>query len=189
MIATEEPSAPPLPRRRASAAKILILLGVLLLAAALILLTLPEHGKVVPPVVGKPMPDLNLTGLDGRPVNLSDYKGKPVLINAWATWCPPCRAEMPDLQALYETYRTSGFTVLALNAGEPQPQVRDFVTQNGFTFPILLDPNSATLDALGIFDFPTSIFVGPDGLVKIIHIGLYTPQALQMEIVPLLKQE
>lgn len=132
--------------------------------------------------------DFRLTDLDGKPVQLSDYSGQPVLINAWATWCPPCRAEMPALEEFYRAHRSDGFVLLAINAGESVEQVRSFIDAMGFTFPVLLDTRGEVLYSLGIRSFPTSVLVGRDGKVKKIHVGTLTKAQLQREIAPLLKQ-
>ena len=139
-----------------------------------------------PARVGAAIADFTLTGLTGKQVRLSDYAGQPVPINAWATWCPPCRAEMPALHDFYRAHQAEGFALLAVNAGEAPAQVQSFIQQTGFTFPVLLDPNATLLTELGIRSFPTSILVGRDGKVKRIHIGMLTADQLQTEIAPLL---
>jgi len=169
----------------------LIVIG--LLAAGLILggiLLLTQDRTTAAPAgparVGAALRNFTLTDLSGKQVQLSDYAGRPVLINAWATWCPPCRAEMPDLHDFYLAHQAEGFTLLAVNAGESRPQVQSFIQQMGFTFPVLLDPNITLLTDLGIRSFPTSILVGRDGKVKTIHVGMLTADQLQTEIAPLL---
>lgn len=139
-----------------------------------------------PARVGAAIADFTLTGLTGKQVRLSDYAGQPVLINAWATWCPPCRAEMPALHDFYRAHQAEGFALLAVNAGGASAKVQSFIQQTGFTFPVLLDPNATLLTELGIRSFPTSILVGRDGTVKRIHIGMLTANQLQTEIAPLL---
>jgi peroxiredoxin len=94
---------------------------------------------------------------------------------------------MPALYAFYQTHQADGFEMLAVNAGEDQATVKNFITQEGFTFPVLLDPGTGVLNGLGIDAFPTSVLVGRDGLVKNIHIGYYAPEAVQADVTPLLK--
>jgi len=169
---------------------ILVIGGILILATVIIFLTrqpADATAGLYPPRIGQPMPDLALNDLSGKLVRLSDFTGQPVLINAWATWCPPCRAEMPLLNEYYLQHKADGFVILAVNAGETQPQVSQFISQTGFSFPVLLDADSAALSRLGVFSFPTSILVGRDGTVKKIHVGLITPETIQTEIAPLLE--
>jgi peroxiredoxin len=168
----------------------LILGGLLILAAAVIYLARQPANtttRLSPPQIGQPMPDLALNDLSGELVRLSDYAGQPVLINAWATWCPPCRAEMPLLNEYYLQHKGEGFVILAVNAGETHSLVDEFISQTGFNFPVLLDPDSESLSRMGVFSFPTSILVGRDGTVKKIHVGIITPETMQNEIAPLLE--
>ncbi len=136
--------------------------------------------------VGKAFGNFSLKDIQGQSVQMSDYAGKVVLVNAWATWCPPCKAEMPDLNAYYQAHQQDNFVILAINAGDPASAAADFVAQKGLTFPVLLDPNTALLNGLGINSYPTSILVGMDGMVKAIHVGMFTPQSLEEEITPYL---
>ena len=157
--------------------------------ALLVLRLLAHHGDAAslgPARKGAQFGNFTLTDVNGKQVQLSDYAGRPVLINAWATWCPPCQAEMPDLNAYYKAHSGQGFVILAINAGETSAQASNFANQLGLTFPILLDPSERLMDALHIADFPTSILVGRDGLVKAIHIGRMTPAMLEEEISPFL---
>lgn len=171
----------------------MILVGVLLVAAAGVGLLLKQPGaaatgKILPPRVGVVMSDFRLENTQGGQGGIGDYRGKVVLINTWATWCPPCQMEMPALQAFYEQHHDGGFVLLAINAGETREQAADFAQQYGLSFPILLDPQEQLMDALAIHDYPTSILVGADGLVKAVHVGLFTEDALQQEIGPYLQR-
>jgi peroxiredoxin len=161
--------------------------GIVIVIAAVLLLSDKSNTAALGPArVGKPLGDFSLTDIKGNTVHLSDYKGKAVLVNAWATWCPPCKAEMPDLNAYYQAHQADGFMLLAVNAGDPASDAAAFASQKGLAFPVLLDPNTRLLNSLGIHDFPTSILVGTDGIVKGIHVGMFTPQALEAEITPYL---
>jgi cytochrome c biogenesis protein CcmG, thiol:disulfide interchange protein DsbE len=167
----------------------MIAFGVLLVLGAVIFLLASRGSNQLPggPArIGVQLGNFSLTDLSGRTVELSDSAGRPVLINAWATWCPPCEREMPDLNAFYQKYRDQGFVVLAVNAGETAAQASAFAQQLKLTFPILLDPDEHLMDVLHINDFPTSILVGRDGVVKAIHIGLMTQQNIESEIIPFL---
>jgi peroxiredoxin len=180
-------------RQRQAKTKTFLLIGGGLLFLAALGLLFSERGSSTQAVgraqVGKPLDDFSLTDIEGNTVRLSDYEGKVVLINAWATWCPPCIAEMPDLNAYYQAHQEDGFIILAINAGDSAEQAAEFADQKGLTFPVLLDTNTRLLSSLGINSYPTSILVGQDGIVKKIHVGMLTPQALEDEITPYLRQE
>lgn len=185
-----QPTVPSAPadRRRSSRELFFwaaVLIGFVLVVAGLSLLPAADAASG-PARVGKPLADFSLQTLDGRTVQLSDYRGRTVLINVWATWCPPCRREMPDLHALYLRYQPSGVELLALNAGESPDLVEEYIQQSGFTFPVLLDPGTEVLNQLGIHDYPTTILVDPQGVVQVLHIGLLTPAAMDTELVPFL---
>ena len=161
----------------------LIVLGILLIAGVFLLSSLTGGNQVIRPIrTGEQISSFSLMDLQGKRVNISDYAGHDVLINAWATWCPPCRAEMPLLESFYEAHRQEGFSLVAVNAGEAQPTVASFISQNGFSFPVLLDGNTNTLSRLGINSFPTSVLIGPDGTIKATHIGMFTTESLDAEI-------
>lgn len=180
-------------RQRQKNNTILFISGALLLMIVVVLLLLPGNSPADsqasgPAQIGKTLEDFSLKDVNGKTVSLSDYGGKSVLINTWATWCPPCKAEMPDLQAYYQAHRTEDFVILAINAGESASQAAAFADQTGLSFPVLLDPEVNFINSLGIRSFPTSILVGPDGVVKTIHVGMFTPQALEAEITPYLSK-
>ncbi len=131
---------------------------------------------------GEPMPAVAWNDPQGNPVNVADYAGKPLIINAWATWCPPCKAEMPLLQAFYEQYQPQGLTILAVDAGEDARTVLAFWERNGITFPVVIDASLEILARLGISSFPTSVVVGRDGIVKHLYVGQLSEQQLSQEI-------
>ncbi len=131
------------------------------------------------PNVGDPAPDFTLKNLEGEKVSLSDFKGQPVLINFWATWCPPCRYEMPFIESAWQQYKDDGFVVLAVDVEEPISVVQRFVESFGLTFPILLDYKGEVSDMYRLRAFPTSYFVGRDGKILIAHRGMMTEQVLQ----------
>ncbi len=138
-------------------------------------------------ILGKSVGDFTLLDLDGETVNLSDYQGKYVLLNAWATWCPPCRAEMPDLNKFHQVHQARGFEILAINAGETREIAAQFADTYGLGFKIVLDSDSNVLNSLGITGFPTSILIDPQGKVAMIHIGMIFPEDLNNKVLPLLK--
>lgn len=125
-----------------------------------------------------PVPDFTAVTLRGETVRLSDYKGQVVMLNFWATWCPPCKAEMPDIQAAYQSYKDRGFTVLAINNSERSPQIRPFVDAFALTFPIVLDSTSTLQESFAIKGYPTSLFISDVGELYATHTGMLTPEQL-----------
>jgi cytochrome c biogenesis protein CcmG, thiol:disulfide interchange protein DsbE len=122
----------------------------------------------MPPSEWVPATDFQLPAVDGSQVHLSDLRGKVVLLNFWATWCPPCEAEMPDLNALHERYGVEhDFVVLGLNMQESQAVVSVFADQYGLSFPLLLDLDGAvSARGYGIRSMPTSIIVDREGRIR-----------------------
>lgn len=120
-----------------------------------------------PPAIGSEAPDFELPGLEGGTVRLSDFKGRPVLINFWGTYCPPCVAEMPLIQQYYEQYKDEGLIVLGVNENDPVVTARSFVRQLELTFPILMDRDKVR-KAYGVTAYPATFFVSGTG--KIIEI-------------------
>jgi peroxiredoxin len=127
--------------------------------------------------------------LDGTTVRLSDYRGQVVLLNFWATWCRPCRVEMPALQAAYDRYGEQGFTVLAINYAETPTQIQPFIESLGLRFPIVLDEEARLQRQFGIMGYPTSVFIGQDGSVFATHLGELNSEQLIRYIEAGLDQE
>ncbi|MCH7588839.1 MAG: redoxin domain-containing protein [Chloroflexi bacterium] len=126
------------------------------------------------PEVNSPAPDFNLQSVAGETIRLSDLRGQPVLINFWATWCAPCRIEMPALQDRFETYSEEGFAILAVDFDEPAEAVLAFGEEFGLTFDLLLDPGGKIQDLFRIRGYPTSFFLDEQGVIKVVHIGVMT---------------
>lgn len=118
-------------------------------------------------------PDFTLTDLDGNSVSLSDYSGTPVLINFWATWCPPCRSELPLIQQYQDKYGDE-FVVLAVDGGETAEDVQSFVDAQGYTMKFLLDPDFVVAELYQVRGFPTSLFIDANGAIQKVHIGELT---------------
>lgn len=140
--------------------------------------TLPESG---PPLQAGDLPyEFALEDAVGDSVRLSDFLGQPILVNFWATWCGPCRIEMPEMQAVYEARREEGFVILAVNQGETAAQASQFFAEFGLTYNLLLDPDSTVLQRYGIGNFlPSSLFIAPSGEITAIHRGPLTQTQLR----------
>jgi peroxiredoxin len=123
---------------------------------------------------GVAAPDFDLQTLDGEALALADLAGKPLLINFWATWCAPCRLEMPELEAISRDYADTGLVVVGVNQEEASAQVQPFVDELDLSFPILMDLDGDMSDAYGAFLLPMSIFVNPQGQVTAVHRGILT---------------
>lgn len=117
------------------------------------------------PNVGDIAPDFELQTLDGKKMRLSDLKGKVVMLNFWATWCPPCKQEMPVMQEAYQKYKDQGFEIAAVNIGETDVAVQSFAKTQGLTFPIWLDYNKDITRQYKIGPIPSSFFIDANGIV------------------------
>ena len=131
-------------------------------------------------------PDFTLSSPDGQQISLSDYEGQVILVNLWATWCPPCKAEMPTINAFYETHKENGFVVLAVNSQEGASTVKNFIQSNDFTFPVLLDTQGQVMDRYHVRALPTSFIIDRNGVIQHIQTGEITSQQLQAIVEPLL---
>lgn len=118
-----------------------------------------------------PAPDFELVSLAGDSVRLSDYRGKRLMINFWATWCTPCVREMPILQKYYEVKYPGQFEVLAVNADETNREVQQFASDMVLTFPVLLDPGGKVQQLYQLRGYPTTFFVDEDGMIRYEQIG------------------
>lgn len=137
--------------------------------------------------LGQPAPDFSLTALGGETMQLNDLKGQVVLVNLWATWCPPCKAEMPAINAFYQTHQKAGFTALMANAQEDEATVQHFIKTNGFTFPVLLDSQGELMKLYNVIGLPTTFIIDRNSLVQHIQTGPITPTELEAVVTPLLK--
>lgn len=107
--------------------------------------------------------DFTLEDIKGSKIMLSELKGKKVFLNFWATWCPPCKAEMPDIEKLYQETKDSDLVILAVNVGEDKKTVQDFIEENGYNFPVLLDVKGEVSQLYQVTGIPTSYFIDTKG--------------------------
>jgi cytochrome c biogenesis protein CcmG, thiol:disulfide interchange protein DsbE len=118
-----------------------------------------------------PAPALELSDLDGRMHRLADYRGQAVLVNFWATWCVPCREEMPSIERLRSSLEGRRFVVLAVNLAEPEARIRRFLEAVPVGFPILLDREARAAKTWRARLLPATYVVGPDGAIRYRHLG------------------
>jgi cytochrome c biogenesis protein CcmG/thiol:disulfide interchange protein DsbE len=152
---------------------ILLALGVAWIAASRVPVeeALARSDRPPAPGAGFAAPDFSLETRDGETMALADLRGQAVLLNFWATWCPPCRAEMPAIQRVYDKYRDQGFTVLAVDVGEGNAQVAAFVDERDLTFPILMDGDGAVSLRYQVRAMPSTFFIDQDGLIREVTLG------------------
>ena len=172
---------------------LLLGLGLILIAASVyfIVQDTPDQSELsaVPARVNFASPELTLSDIDGVTHSLADYRGQVVLVNLWATWCPPCKAEMPTLQTFHDKYLDKGFTVIAINDGDPTPDVLQFVDDYELTFPVWLDPNyTATEDAFKTMNLPSSFIIDRKGTVRLSWVGEISNKMLEKYVTPILKE-
>src|SRR5207253_3394612 len=140
--------------------------AIMYMAAVLVLLIglLGMAGR--PPLVGSPAPEIALKDLQGQEVKLSDLHGKIVLLNFWATWCKPCKEEMPAMQASYDKLRDQGFVVLAVNELEDTDKVIEHIRTHGHTFLVVMDHDNRVANRYGVVGLPASFLIDRQGIVR-----------------------
>jgi peroxiredoxin len=152
----------------------------------------PGQGQRRSPLaIGQPAPNFTTHDAHDNVVALQEYHGRPVVLNFWATWCVPCRQELPVLQAAYETHRDRGLVILAISqdAAEQKAMVRAYVADLGITFPPLLDPEGGVAAYYNIFLLPSTIFINPAGTVVAVHLGLMTRPQIEQHLEAILPQQ
>ena len=167
-----------------------VFVGFVLLAALIALPTFDgwSMGSRVP-TVGMQAEDFQLADLYGKTQSLSQYRGKIVLVNFWATWCKPCTTEMPAMQKIYDKLRDKGFVVLAVNELEDDAKVREHIKQYGHTFPVLMDRDNKVANQFGVFGLPVSVFIDEKGIIQeYIKGGLLTEQKIDETVARIQKQ-
>jgi cytochrome c biogenesis protein CcmG/thiol:disulfide interchange protein DsbE len=138
------------------------------------------------PVVGGLPPGFTATTADGKKVSLSDYAGKPLWLTFGASWCPDCRAESPDVEAMYQKYQAQGLNVLAVFINEGQSDISTYATRAGLTFPIVVDESTSIASLYRTLGIPTHFFIGADGKIKDVKIGALHPDDMASEIAAIL---
>lgn len=170
---------------------VLLIVVTAVLGSGWIVVTRAQEGidDVANPVAGRAAPDFSLATSDGTTYNLNDLRGQPVIVNFWATWCPPCLEEMPALQEVYDAYRDEGLIVLAINQDEPADRIDRFAQEHGLTFPLLLDPDYNVTDRYQVGLLPSTFFIDRLGVVhEVIFGGPLTRASLESRVTALLEQ-
>lgn len=145
--------------------------------------------SVVPVESNYPAPDLTLTDLQGVSHSLADYRGQVVLVNLWATWCPPCKDEMPALESLYQKYRDHNFTIVAIDDGDPTADVIQFVRTYGLSFPVWLDPKyTATEQAFKTMNLPSSFVIDRNGVIRLRWVGGISREMLEKYVPKIIEE-
>lgn len=163
--------------------KIKLLLPIV--ALTLLVTTVSCSGSQIGPQVGKIAPDFTLTNLNGETTSLSALRGNLVLLNFWATWCGPCRQEIPYIQQVFKDQSAKELVVLSINSWEDRNTIQDFMTGNQLTFPVLLDyPGKTVKEAYQIHSIPTTFIINKKGTIKAVKVGPFKSKA---EIESLLK--
>ena len=145
--------------------------------------------------VGKPAPDfvgrsngrsVRLADLDGQPVVLADLRGRPVWVVFWATWCPPCQRETPDLRATYDAHKQDGLVVVAVDIQEPADAVREYARKFGLTYRIGLDETGAISETYSVFGLPTHYFIDRQGVIRDRNFGPLTRGQMEQRVAAIL---
>lgn len=166
-----------------SPAKRLVSLAIITLVAGLAVAFVVLRSSSGPVAeIGRPAPEFELGLLGGDYLSLSELQGNVILLNFWATWCEPCRDEMPAMQQVYENYKDQGFEIVGINLQETEVTVQGFVNQLGLTFPIVYDITGAVYDAYLVRPMPTSYFVDRDGIVRFLFVGPMTVEDMEQRI-------
>jgi peroxiredoxin len=123
--------------------------------------------------IGNTAPDFTLADIDGKPISLNDYRGKPVLINFWASWCPSCIEEMPYLQQVYSQQSKNGLVFLAVNIQENPAKVSEFFSNNAISLPVLFDFTGGTSGKYGVSSIPSTFFIDGSGVILQKVVGAF----------------
>lgn len=165
-----------------------VILSLLVVLAGLIIYSLLFYPLEAPPAIDNPTPpnsaqidlapDFTLTDLEGNTVSLSDYRGQNVYINFWASWCGPCKLEMPDIEEIHREYQDKDLVVLTINVGESQNVVEKYIDNNGFSFTVLLDPDMTASKLYKVNSIPVSFFIDKEGKIRSQRVGLLTKEQM-----------
>jgi len=161
-------------------AAFILILGAFWIVVSAVPPGMTTGGNISLPRAGFSAPDFTLSDADGTPIHLADLRGQPVIVNLWASWCGPCRAEMPALQRVHEAYKDTGLVILAVNATNQDSETAAlaFAYELGLTFPILFDIDGQVSRLYELRALPSTYFIRPDGTIEEVVIGGPMAEAL-----------
>ncbi len=134
------------------------------------------------PEVGRLAPDFTLTDLDGNSVSLSDFRGQVVFINFWATWCPGCRVEMPEIEAVHQEYKDKDVVVIGVDIREDEDTVRRYIERGGYSWTFVMDTTGEVTMNYRIIAIPTSFFLDEEGVITAIKTGAITKKSMESRL-------
>ena len=160
-------------------------------ALAITVATAPAQAQEEGPPIGHQAPRFDLERLDGGRIELEGLRGRPVILNFWASWCAPCRVEMPDLISAWREHSGKGLQVLAVNLTdqERRKDVIRFVTELGMPFPVLMDTRGKARELYALVSLPTTVFLDSTGIVRSVQSGPLTRSALAQGLEAILRLE
>lgn len=135
-------------------------------SALLLVLGHAPSAVAKPPQLGDQASDFTLRDIAGQEVRLSSFRGRPVLLTFWATWCEPCKVEMPEIQKAYDQHKANGFVVLAVNFGEKAEKAKAHAEQHGMSFPVLVDRRANVASQYTVVSLPVSLFIDAGGVIR-----------------------
>jgi peroxiredoxin len=135
--------------------------------------------------VGSPAPQVDLETLDGKRVTFADYRGRPVWVNFFATWCPPCKEELPEIERRYQRAHAGGLVVLGVDQQETPRLIKPFAARFGLRYPVLIDSGQGAI-SYNLIALPTSVFIDRGGVVRFIQIGEMTPMLMDAALAKIL---
>jgi peroxiredoxin len=139
------------------------------------------------PKAGRLAPDFTLTDLDGNQVKLSDFRGKTVFLNFWATWCPPCRAEMPEIESIHQEYKDKNVVVIGIALSEPENEVRQFIQRSGYSWTFLIDTRGEASSNYEVTAIPTSFFLDRERIIRAVNIGAMSERSMEAKLAEAMK--
>lgn len=188
--------SPTIRRLRAARAVLWALVGVMTVVwlfyggglESITAMTRPAPQAVATADVGQPAPGLKLPLVGGGEQDLATYRGRPVILNFWATWCDPCRAEMPVFERAQQKYRDRGLVVLGVDFQERDPEIVAFLSEVGVTFPSLVDRTGEVTRQWRATGLPTTFLIDRQGIIRDVRVGAFTDEMLESRLTKLLAE-